>query len=436
MTIFSTHQEIVNRSRADVKIKLPTLDPSIDKTVIGALVDSTSNRHYDQELAMQQMMKELFPSDESTMESIKKWANYENLTPFVAKQGRGTIVFQGTVGGTITAGVDVATPAGVVYSVDSTSVIANASISVTLTRSGTTVTATASASLPFASSVLVTIAGANETDYNGTFAISVTSDLTFTYEALSAPSATPATGTITADCDIARVAVTAEDYALSTNISSGGTLSLATPITDVDDDAYVEFIGIIGGRDVETKSSLLRRTKHSRSNPVANYNVAAVEKALFAVQGITRIFVKRVYPDPGEARIFFLRDDDAGSILPDATEVAEAQAVMDGLLPLTTDEDDVLALAPTAVTTSYTFSALSPDTATMRTAITNTIDAFYADEATFETDITEVKYNAIISNTIDPDTGDSLADFTLSSPSGDITVGLDSIGIFGGATYP
>ena len=408
---------------------------SIDKTVIGALVDSTSNRHYDQELAMQQMMKELFPSDESTMESIKKWANYEDLTPFVAKQGRGTIVFQGTIGGSITAGVDVATPAGVVYSVDSTSVIANTSISVTLTRSGTTVTATASTSLPFASTVLVTIAGANESEYNGTYAISVASELTFTYEITGSPS-TPATGTITAAADIARVAITAEDYALSTNISSGGTLTLATPITDVDDDAYVEFIGIIGGRDTETKNNLLRRTKHSRSNPVANYNVGAVEKALFAVQGITRIFIKRVYPDPGEARVFFLRDDDAGSILPDATEVAEAQAALDVLLPLTTDADDVLALAPTAVTTSFTFSALSPDTLTMRTAITNTISAFYEDEASFETDITEIKYNAIISNTIDPDTGDSLASFTLSSPSGDITVGIDSMGIFGGATYP
>lgn len=47
----------------------------------------------------------------------------------------------------------------------------------------------------------ITIAGANETAYNGKFRITVVDEDTYTYTASSAPSATPATGTITAKKD-------------------------------------------------------------------------------------------------------------------------------------------------------------------------------------------------------------------------------------------
>jgi hypothetical protein len=47
----------------------------------------------------------------------------------------------------------------------------------------------------------VTIAGAVETAYNGKFQITYVDANTFTYTALSTPSATPATGTITATKD-------------------------------------------------------------------------------------------------------------------------------------------------------------------------------------------------------------------------------------------
>lgn len=69
--------------------------------------------------------------------------------------------------------------------------------SMTATSSGTTVTATVT-SHGYATGQKVTVAGANETAYNGTFRIVSTGTNTFTYTAASTPSATPATGTITA----------------------------------------------------------------------------------------------------------------------------------------------------------------------------------------------------------------------------------------------
>lgn len=68
-----------------------------------------------------------------------------------------------------------------------------------LTSSGTTCTATTSSAHGYKEGDYVTIAGANESAYNGAFEITeVPSTTTFTYEASSTPSATPATGTITA----------------------------------------------------------------------------------------------------------------------------------------------------------------------------------------------------------------------------------------------
>jgi hypothetical protein len=66
-----------------------------------------------------------------------------------------------------------------------------------LTRSGSTATATTSITNSLVTGDSVTIAGANQTEYNGTFTITVTGGTTFTY-AVSGTPATPATGTITA----------------------------------------------------------------------------------------------------------------------------------------------------------------------------------------------------------------------------------------------
>lgn len=66
-----------------------------------------------------------------------------------------------------------------------------------ITRSGTVATVTTSATNALSTGQTVTIAGAVETDYNGSFVITVTSGTTFTYTVANSPT-TPATGTITA----------------------------------------------------------------------------------------------------------------------------------------------------------------------------------------------------------------------------------------------
>jgi hypothetical protein len=84
-------------------------------------------------------------------------------------------------------------------SIDAASILINPADVQTLTsitRSGSTATATL-AGHGYSSGANITISGAVETDYNGTFIITVTSSSTFTYTVSGTPT-TPATGTITA----------------------------------------------------------------------------------------------------------------------------------------------------------------------------------------------------------------------------------------------
>lgn len=66
---------------------------------------------------------------------------------------------------------------------------------VTLTAIGTTATMTTLASHGFVNNDIVTIAGASDPAYNGTFAVTSTGARTFTYTANGTPAASPATGT-------------------------------------------------------------------------------------------------------------------------------------------------------------------------------------------------------------------------------------------------
>ena len=53
----------------------------------------------------------------------------------------------------------------------------------------------------------------------------------------------------------------------------------------------------------------------------------------------------------------------------------------------------------------------------------------------FETNIVEESFNNAIIGTIDPVTGDTLSDFTLTSPSADIPVTTNEIGILGDVNF-
>jgi len=427
-----TYSEIIARSRSDLKRALPNLDPTIFESLVAGIVESVNGRHFDNVKSIEQLVKELFP-DTAELTNLQRWSIYDGITPFTAEQSEGYVVIPGIVGTIIPLNRVFNDVNGNAYINQAIATITAQSISIlSITRSGSTVTVKTSSGHNFATNLEVTISGAVETDYNGVFPITVTDTDEFTYEITETPT-TPATGTLLASCDCVKIRVNSENTGSDKNLESGADMSFVTILPGADD-GFVSFLGLTGGRNIESKESLLNRTKQQRANPVANFNVGAIEKKVLEVSGVTRVKVKRITPDIGQVTVLFVRDGD-DNIIPTAAEVAEVKSSILEILPVTSEESDVIVTAPTPVPTDYVFLSITPDTPTMQAAIQQQLIAFYEDVSTFETTITEDKYRSAISDTIDPDTGDKLTSFTLSSPSGNISVGTDSIGTLGTVSF-
>jgi hypothetical protein len=103
--------------------------------------------------------------------------------------------------------------------------------------------------------------------------------------------------------------------------------------------------------------------------------------------------------------------------------------------PATTPGSDVLVNAPTPVIVDYTFTELTPNTESMQTAITNNLIAYHASGTELAKDLKEVDYQSIINNTLDSG-GNTVESFTLSAPTGTISIGVSELPVLGTITYP
>jgi len=426
--------EVVNRAKTDVQRAVPGSNPFLRNSWLSALITGYANRVYDFYLQLKEAIKQTIP-DTSTGRYLVRWANIWGITRLSATGATGTVVFTGTAGNTVPAGTIITDTTGVEYTTDTdVTVSANVLAVTSITRSGTTATVTTASPHYLASAVPVTIAGAVETAYNGGKEIQITGDNTFTYQVAGSPS-TPATGTITASFTTGSVAVTASTFGDATNQDADAKLSLQSPIAGIDNDAYVTYGALGGGADEETDTGLRLRFLDRLQNPVAQFNTAAITAQAKTVLGVTRVFVEEITPSVGQVTVYFMRDNDTPAI-PDASEVTAVNDVLLEILPANTDPSDLIVAAPTAVPVAFTFTALSPDTVTMRAAITNNLTQFFDEETMVGENVDQDAYRSAIYNTVDTETGARVATFTLSTPTGDVTVASGEIGTLGAVTFP
>jgi len=139
--------------------------------------------------------------------------------------------------------------------------------------------------------------------------------------------------------------------------------------------------------------------------------------------------------EPGVVTVYFLRDNDDNPI-PDGAEVAEAQALLLERKPADRFDGDVRVLAPTAVPVPFVFTALSPNTPTMQSAVTASLQEFFDEKTSLGVDLTEDDYRCAIRNTIDLQTGQSVSSFALSTPTGTVAIASNEIPTLVTPTYP
>ena len=138
----------------------------------------------------------------------------------------------------------------------------------------------------------------------------------------------------------------------------------------------------------------------------------------------------------GQVRTYFMRDNDEGSSIPSASEVAQVKALLDTIKPANTSTLDNQVFSPTALPENFVFTSLVPNTPTMKTAVTNNLQQFFDERVSVGADVDEDLYRAAIANSVDTETNETVTSFGLSSPSGDLSVTFGSIATLGSVTIP
>lgn len=413
------------------------IDPNIRNNFALGLVNSMAAGFDENNDNIKEVLKQLFPQT-ATGTYLELWASFFGINRKDAVQAEGFVVFTGVATTSIPIGTAIQKADGFQYETQALGTISNQTISISsITRSGSTATVTTTSNHNLATGVSVTIAGASQTEYNITATITVISNTQFTYTVSGSP-ATPATGTITANFTTAYVAIKAVEYGDEGNSSGGSQLTLVSPIVDVDNTCYLPYDGTSLGLDIETDEELRARLLERTSNFTAPFTASGLPVFIKEnIAGVTRVWVQTSTPSAGYVTIYFTRDNDT-NIIPTSTQVnAVKNAIIDedtGIKPANTPDSYVVVAAPTAVPINITFSSLSPNTTSMRTAITQTLtDYFKSASVNVGGDILLNEVNALIYSVIDED-GNSPT-FALSAPSGDTAISNSELATLGTITY-
>jgi len=428
----SKPKEIEQRAKTDVQRELSESNPFLKNSFLGAIITGYSLRVFDFYTQLQELIKQLFVQT-ATGEFLVMFGEWFGITRISATSATGTVVATGTASSIIPSATLFQSSDGLQYESTAQAVITDVLITIaSITRSGSLVTVTSTNAHNLASLIDVTISGADQSEYNGTFAVTVTGLTTFTYDIVGTP-VTPATGTIMAAFTTANISLKSIDFGQSVNQLAGTTITFVSPVAGVDSNTTVDFSEISGGTNIEDDPDFRTRVIDRVQNPVALFNIPAITNKAKEVAGVTRVFVFEITPDVGQVTIYFVRDNDA-NIIPSAGEVATTKDKILEIKPANTADDDVIVLAPTEVSVDFTFSAINPSTPTMQDAITTSLNEVFK-ITELGVDVTEDSYRSAIFQTTDRETGDRLQSFSLTTPTADITIAAGEIATLGTITF-
>lgn len=430
---FPSAKEVVDRVKTAVQNALPKLNPFLRNSLVSAIVTSIALRIYDIYYQLQNVIIKQFFPDTATDEYLERWGTYRSIIRDPAERSSGYASATGTVTTLIPSSTELQNTSGVTFETQSDATISNVLFNITsLTQSAGIATGVADTDHQLATGLEINIAGANESEYNGTFEVIVINTTTFTYSIDPSAPAT-ATGTITGNHDVATLDVRAVDPGANTNMLSGDSLTFTTPIANVDDTAIVQSTNLTGGTDTEADEDYRARILFAWQEPVANFNKAQIIVEAFKISGVTRVWVEEATPVAGQVTIYFVRDNDH-NIIPSASDIQNVKDKILEIKPATINDTDVIVAAPTPVSIDFTFSSTSPSSASMHEAIINNLTQFFEDEINVSQDVLKIAYESAIYNTID-ESGVRLQNFILTTPTTDITIANGELGVLGNVTF-
>ncbi|TCS35805.1 putative phage protein gp47/JayE [Paucimonas lemoignei] len=211
------------------------------------------------------------------------------------------------------------------------------------------------------------------------------------------------------------------------NLPPATELSLVNPIAGVASTATVDGTGVTGGTDAEDMDSLYARYLQRVQNPAHGGSVADYITWAREVPGVTRVWVYGGLDGDATVQVYFVRDNDDVSIIPDAAAVAAVQAHINSqeIKPVAAS---VGVYAPTSKVVNYTIK-LTPDTAATRAAVTAELQDLYAREATLGGTMLKSHMDEAIS------LAEGETDHVLVAPTANVTALLNEIPVLGTITF-
>ncbi|AWM90594.1 baseplate J protein [Pseudomonas sp. 31-12] len=209
------------------------------------------------------------------------------------------------------------------------------------------------------------------------------------------------------------------------NADAGLTLIPVQPILGIVGSSFtVQAPGLIGGVARESLESL-------RSRVISSYRIiphggSAQDYETWALEfpGVTRAWCRGSYLGPGTVGLFIMRDDDPQP-LPTPAQLAEVQAYIEPLRPVTAE---LHVLPPVQKPVTYQLS-LTPDTSAVRAAV----EAQLRDLHNREAGLGDTLLISHIREAISSATGES--DHVLASPSTNVQAAVNQLLIFGGCVW-
>jgi len=433
MSIYDSLNDIISRIRNDFKLATGFANPNNKNQLINGLVvaEASISDNFNKEI-IYNVIPNSFVQSVQTEDDLLPFSIMKNIPQNQPSISDGYISAIGTLSTIIPLGTQFSINGNIYTSKADATIISNA-ITVTITRSSSTATVTTLSTHPFATGMSIIMSGAGQAEYNGTFTILSTGLTSFTYTVSGSP-ATPATGTITATCNIANIEIQSNSTGSTQNLNSGDTVSLVNNIAGVNSTSYVQYSGITGGTDIEDFYSWRDRVHLAYTSPITNYNVANITATAKSISGVTKVWVYPITPAVGQCTVYFIRGNDA-NIIPTAPEIVTVKTAISTLLSANDSTSDLFIYAPTPVSTAFAFTAISPDTAAMRQSIIDNLNQLFSENADIGVTIKADRYKTAIYNAYDANTGLNLASYTLTSPSVDITLTSGQLATLGNVTW-
>lgn len=207
------------------------------------------------------------------------------------------------------------------------------------------------------------------------------------------------------------------------NRVAGQALSLTSPVAGAQTQAICSELS--SGADIETTASLRARLIARVQTPPDGGSANDYRTWALQVAGVTRAWVAPLEQGAGTVTVRFVRDNDAGSLIPDASEVATVLAYLDTKRPATAI---LFVVAPVASALNFAI-ALTPSTTAVKAAVEVELRDLLLREAAPGVTLLLSHIREAISLA----TGET--DSVLSSPTTNVVSAIGTMPVFGAITW-